>query len=53
LNESDPDEEKKDEIKQISKEYHGNYGYRRITIELRKRRIVVNHKKVFCIMREL
>lgn len=38
---------------EISKEHKGNYGYRRITIELRKRGFIVNHKKVLRIMRLL
>lgn len=53
LKASDPDEEIKEEIKQISEEHHGNYGYRRITMELRKRGLIVNHKNVLRIMRDL
>jgi len=46
LNELNPDEEIENEIKQISEENQGNYGYRRITIELRNRGHIINHKKV-------
>ncbi|GAA0294436.1 transposase InsO family protein [Gracilibacillus halotolerans] len=46
LNEADSDEEIQKEISEISKEHKGNYGYRRITLELRKRGFIVNHKKV-------
>src|SRR5699024_7096453 len=53
LNEADPDEEIQKEISGISKEHKGNYGYRRITLELRKRGFIVNHKKVLRIMRVL
>ena len=49
--------EKYDEVKEvITAIYHenkGRYGYRRITIELRNRDIVLNHKTVQCLMREL
>lgn len=40
-------------IKDIFEEHNGNYGYRRITMELRKRGYVVNHKKVLRIMNKL
>ena len=49
--------DKYDEVKEvITSIYHenkGRYGYRRITIELRNRDIVLNHKTVQCLMREL
>lgn len=41
-----------DEIKEIISESRGTYGYRRVTIALRKKGIVVNHKKVLRLMRE-
>ena len=41
----------RDEIEQIALEWP-QYGYRRITAELRRRGTVVNHKKVARIMRE-
>ena len=34
------------EIQAIYDEHEGNYGYRRITLELRNRGFVVNQKKV-------
>lgn len=40
-------------IKDIFEDHNGNYGYRRITMELRKRGYVVNHKKVLRIMNKL
>ena len=49
--------DKYDEVKEvITAIYHenkGRYGYRRITIELRNRDIVLNHKTVQRLMREL
>ncbi len=42
----DKDKELKAEIQVIFTEHKGNYGYRRITLELRNRGFVVNHKKV-------
>ena len=44
LEELDKDKEFKDEIQTIYDEHKGNYGYRRITLELRNRGFVVNHK---------
>ena len=41
-----------DEIKEIVSESRGAYGYRRVTVALRKRKNVVNHKKVLRLMRE-
>ena len=49
----DKDIEIKDEITSIFKENKYRYGYRRITLELRNRGIIVNHKKVKRLMREL
>ena len=45
FNEANPDEEVEDLIKEIFEENNGNYGCRRIDMELRKRGYVVNHKK--------
>ena len=39
-------------IQAIALEHRGRYGYRRITAELRRRGILVNHKRVARIMRE-
>ncbi|MCD3514178.1 IS3 family transposase [Streptococcus equi subsp. equi] len=36
----------KELIQGIYDEHHGNYGYRRIHLELRNRGFIVNHKKV-------
>ena len=41
-----------EEIKTIISDSRGNYGYRRVTIALRKKGIVVNHKKVLRLMKE-
>nr|WP_243721493.1 IS3 family transposase [Macrococcus bovicus] len=46
------DQEIEDEIKKIFEENDGNYGYRRITGELRGRGHLINHKKVQRIMRK-
>ena len=53
MKETNPDEKIEIEIKEITEENKGNYGYRRVTRELRKRGFIVNHKKVLRIMREL
>src|SRR5215831_15444688 len=39
-------------IQQIATEHRRRYGYRRITAELRRRGMQVNHKRVVRIMRE-
>ena len=41
------------EIQAIYDEHKGNYGYRRITLELRNRGFVVNQKKVQRLMKLL
>ena len=41
------------EIQDIYNEHKGNYGYRRVTLELRNRGFVVNHKKVQRLMKVL
>ena len=41
------------EIQAIYDEHEGNYGYRRITLELRNRGFVVNQKKVQRLMKAL
>ena len=46
LDELDKYKEFKTEIQAIFTEHKGNYGYRRVTLELRNRGFVVNHKKV-------
>ena len=46
-------EDAKDAITTIYNENKGRYGYRRITAELRNRNILLNHKTVQRLMREL
>ncbi|MBE3094380.1 MAG: IS3 family transposase, partial [Actinobacteria bacterium] len=41
----------RDTVQRIAMEFPG-YGYRRITIELKRRGIVVNHKKILRLMKE-
>ena len=40
-------------IREIHAEHAGRYGYRRITVQLRKEGLAINHKTVYGIMREL
>ena len=49
----DKDKELKAEIQSIYCEHKGNYGYRRMTLELRNRGFMVNHKKVQRLMKVL
>ena len=49
----DKDKDLKAEIQAIFTEHRGNYGYRRITLELRNRGHIVNHKKVQRLMKIL
>ena len=53
LDQSDKDDQVKAEIQLIYTEHKGNYGYRRMTLELRNRDFVVNHKKVQRLMKVL
>ena len=53
LDQSDKDDQVKAEIQSIYTEHKGNYGYRRMTLELRNRGFVVNHKKVQRLMKVL
>lgn len=53
LYQPDKDKELKDEIQVIFTENKGNYGYRRIHLELRNRGYAVNHKKVQRLMKVL
>ena len=53
LDQSDKDDQVKAEIQLIYTEHKGNYGYRRMTLELRNRGFVVNHKKVQRLMKAL
>ncbi|MEW7065646.1 IS3 family transposase [Streptococcus salivarius] len=49
----DKDKVLKAEIQSIYCEHKGNYGYRRMTLELRNRGFMVNHKKVQRLMKFL
>ena len=53
LDRLDKDKDLKAEIQSIFTEHKGNYGYRRMTLELRNRGFVVNHKKVQRLMKVL
>ena len=53
LDKNDKDDDVKAEIQAIFTDHKGNYGYRRITLELRNRNFVVNHKKVQRLMKIL
>ena len=53
MNSEDKYEGAKEEITAIYHESKGRYGYRRITAELHKRNISLNHKTVQRLMREL
>ena len=53
LDQSDKDDQVKAEIQSIYTEHKGNYGYRRMTLELRNRGFVVNHKKAQRLMKVL
>ena len=45
--------ELKEVIKQVFHENKGRYGYRRITMELRNRGYLINHKTVQRLMKEI
>ncbi|MDS2664767.1 IS3 family transposase, partial [Streptococcus pneumoniae] len=53
LDKPDKDQELKAEIQSIFIEHKGNYGYRRIHLELRNRGYLVNHKRVQGLMKVL
>lgn len=53
FDEINPDEKIENLIKRIFEENNGNYGYRRIDMELRKRGYIINHKKILRIMNKL
>jgi len=42
-----------DMIKSIYDTHKGRYGYRRITLELRNNNMLINHKKVERLMKQL
>ena len=53
LDKLDKDKDLKAEIQSIFTEHRGNYGYRRMTLELRNRGYMVNHKRVQRLMKVL
>ncbi|WP_188386414.1 IS3 family transposase, partial [Ornithinibacillus halotolerans] len=53
LEKEDPDKELKEKIQELFEEHNGNFGYRRIHLQLRAKGYKINHKKVQRIMREL
>lgn len=53
LNKPDKDKTIKSDIQSIYDEYRGNYGYRRIYLELRNRGFVINNKKVQGLMKSM
>ena len=53
LDRLDKDKNLKAEIQVIFTEHRGNYGYRRMTLELRNRGYMVNHKRVQRLMKVL
>lgn len=53
LNAKDKYADVKDSIKSIFHEHKGRYGYRRITLEMRNRDFVINHKTVQRLMRSM
>ena len=53
LDRLDKDKDLKAEIQSIFTKHRGNYGYRRMTLELRNRGYVVNHKRVQRLMKVL
>ena len=53
LGQTDKDQDIKIEILSIYREHKGNYGYRRIHLELRNRGYMVNHKRVQRLMKVL
>lgn len=53
MNNIDKYEKIKEQIMSIFYEHKGRYGYRRITLELRNRGFIINHKTVYRLMKEL
>lgn len=53
LHKKDKDKKLKEKIKEIYLKYKGIYGYRRITIVLKREGKKVNHKKVYRLMKEM
>ncbi|HFZ6436794.1 TPA: IS3-like element IS861 family transposase [Streptococcus agalactiae] len=53
LNKPNKDKAIKSDIQSIYDEHRGNYGYRRIYLELRNRSFVINHKRVQGLMKSM
>jgi len=53
LENEDPDKALKKDIQLIFEQHDGNYGYRRIHLQLRSNGYIINHKKVQRLMNEL
>lgn len=53
LEQKDPDQSLKEEIKKLFIEFKERYGYKRITEELKKLGHCINHKKVYRLMKEM
>jgi len=53
INKKDKDKELKERIKEIYFKHNRTYGYRRITMELRNEGMMINHKKVYRIMKDM
>lgn len=53
MNKENPDQELEELIQSIFEENDGNYGYRRIQLEMKNRGFKINHKKVQRIMNKL
>jgi transposase InsO family protein len=53
MNRKNPDQKLEEQIQSIFDENNGNYGYRRIHLELKNRGYKVNHKKVQRIMNKM
>lgn len=53
FNEENPELDLKDCIINLFNKFHERYGYKRITVELKKLGYHINHKKVYRVMREL
>ncbi|WP_410200294.1 IS3 family transposase [Streptococcus agalactiae] len=53
LNKPNKDKAIKSDIQSIYDEHRGNYGYRRIYLELRNRGFVINHKRVQGLMKSM
>jgi putative transposase len=53
INRKDKDKEIKERIREIYTKHKGIYGYRRITMVLRREGLKINYKKVYRLMREM